>query len=64
MVDYKINTDSIGGDLFDCTRIKNSGQVAGACILPLPQAIAYCNVEANCGGFDLTTNVNYLSQGL
>ncbi|CAF1608489.1 unnamed protein product [Adineta ricciae] len=59
MIDYKVTKNTIGADRFDCTHIKHSVQQAGVCILPLPEAVAYCNVDATCGGFGLTTNENY-----
>ncbi|CAF1021727.1 unnamed protein product, partial [Rotaria magnacalcarata] len=34
-------------------------RVAGYCVLTIPDAVAHCNSDANCGGYDATTNVGW-----
>ncbi|CAF2184932.1 unnamed protein product [Rotaria magnacalcarata] len=34
-------------------------RVAGYCILTIPDAVAQCNSDANCGGYDVTTNAGW-----
>ncbi|CAF1617781.1 unnamed protein product, partial [Rotaria magnacalcarata] len=34
-------------------------RVTGYCILTIPDAVAQCNSDANCGGYDVTTNVDW-----
>ncbi|CAF4264273.1 unnamed protein product, partial [Rotaria magnacalcarata] len=36
-------------------------RVAGYCILTIPDAVAQCNRDANCGGYEATTNVGWHS---
>jgi len=59
MVDYVAKTSTIGAIRFDCTHIKNSLQESGVCILPLNEAVAYCNADRQCGGIGITNDKNY-----
>ncbi|CAF0970895.1 unnamed protein product [Adineta steineri] len=59
IVDYVVTKNTIGANRFDCTHIKHSLQKSGVCILPLPEAIAYCNAERDCGGYGVTTDTAY-----
>ncbi|CAF4975676.1 unnamed protein product, partial [Rotaria magnacalcarata] len=34
-------------------------RVAGYCVLTIPDAVAHCNSDANCGGYEATTNVGW-----
>ncbi|CAF3635144.1 unnamed protein product, partial [Rotaria socialis] len=36
-----------------------SNRVSGFCILTIPDALTQCNSDPNCGGFDVTTNVDW-----
>ncbi|CAF3384013.1 unnamed protein product [Rotaria socialis] len=36
-----------------------SNRVSGFCILTIPDALTLCNSDPNCGGFDVTTNVDW-----
>ncbi|CAF4248773.1 unnamed protein product, partial [Rotaria magnacalcarata] len=43
---------------YDCNS-NPKNRVSGYCILTIPDAVAQCNSDANCGGYDATTNVDW-----
>ncbi|CAF3610740.1 unnamed protein product [Rotaria socialis] len=44
--------------LYDCNS-NPKNRVSGYCILTIPDAVTLCNSDPNCGGFDITTNVDW-----
>ncbi|CAF4390830.1 unnamed protein product, partial [Rotaria magnacalcarata] len=63
-VTYWISNYSLGGEglihvaSYNCNS-NPKNRAAGYCILTIPDAVAQCNSDPNCGGIEVTTDVNW-----
>ncbi|CAM2721068.1 unnamed protein product [Rotaria socialis] len=56
---YSFGSDGvIHAALYNCNS-NPKNRVPGFCVLTIPDALRQCNSDPNCGGYDVTTNINW-----